>query len=134
MLCLGACFLPDEVQIILLLSLPSRSSLPVYWLWMYELSLMRYPIELFLWNEFVYGLGDACIATSSSSGATSASLGFTMPLQDSPCGLTGQQYLAARGFGQLTPLRSLLVTLAFIAALRVAAYAALRRRVALLRK
>ena len=98
---------------------------------MYHISLMRYPIELYLWNEFIHGLGDTCIATSASS--ASASMGFTLPQVDSACGQTGEEYLSARGFGQLQPLRSLLFILAFIALLRVAAYLALHRRVAILR-
>ena len=92
---------------------------------------MRYPIELYLWNEFIYGLGDTCIATSAS--AASASVGFTLPQVDSPCGLTGEEYLSARGFGQLQPLRCILFILAFIVLLRVGAYLALRRRVTVLR-
>ncbi|CAI5977512.1 unnamed protein product [Closterium sp. NIES-64] len=109
---------------------PTRAAIPGYWLWLYYVSLMRYPMELLLWAEFHHGLGPTCFSTFSPA----AGVGYTASGTNEACGLTGAAYLDARGFTGLSPWRNLLVILAFIAALRLAFYAALRRHAASTRK
>ncbi|CAI5992317.1 unnamed protein product [Closterium sp. NIES-65] len=108
----------------------SKAAIPGYWLWLYYVSLMRYPMELLLWAEFHHGLGPTCFSTFSPA----AGVGYTASGTNEACGLTGAAYLDARGFTGLSPWRNLLVILAFIAALRLAFYAALRRHAASTRK
>ncbi|CAI5501026.1 unnamed protein product [Closterium sp. Naga37s-1] len=52
---------------------PPRSAIPAYWLWLYYLSLMRYPMAVIMWAEFHHGLGPTCFFTFSSA----AGVGYT---------------------------------------------------------
>ncbi|GJP50556.1 hypothetical protein CLOM_g9712 [Closterium sp. NIES-68] len=108
----------------------SKDAIPGYWVWLYHVSLMRYPMELLLWGEFHLGLAAACFSTF----APAAGVGYTASGSSQACGLTGAAYLDARGFSGISPGRNVAAMVAFIAALRVVLYVALRRHAASTRK
>ena len=100
-----------------------RDAIPSYWVWMYYISLLRFPLSLFLWNEFDMGLGDQCFSTYD----VSAAVGFTVADPQQACGFTGMSYIAAKGLALSSPWINIGIMVACAVAFRVAFWYLLHR-------
>jgi len=90
---------------------------------MYYISLLRFPLNLFLWNEFDFGLSPQCFSTYDVTSA----VGFTVAYPQQPCGFTGVSYIAAKGLSLSSPWMNIGVMAACAVAFRVAFWFLLHR-------